>query len=214
MEGEGVDFLDIDERGGAGDRRWSVRTAAGKIGSGKNTRRFAAVPGLLLVRARECEGRVVVTFPDGGTCAVDSDEAAERLSRLVGQPVTLAQESTVSHFDDGPVSLLGHASVAAVAEARGAPVDPARFRANVLLDGASAFAEDTWIGRRLAIGTTLLEVPMASQRCVMVNAETADLPEQRGNLAAIGRLRGGELGVLATVVRAGRISVGDAVTLD
>ncbi len=157
---------------------------------------------------------MLVTFPDGGTCAVDSEEAAERLSRLVRQPVTLARESTVSHFDDGPVSLLGHSSVAAVAEERGEPVDATRFRANILIDGLGAFAEEAWIGRRLHIGTAVLQVSMALSRCVMVNAETADLPAQLGNLAAIGRLSDGQLGVVATVVRAGRISVGDALTVE
>jgi uncharacterized protein YcbX len=214
MLGEQVRFLDVDERGCVGDRRWSVRTATGKIGSGKNTRRFAAVSGLLLMRAQERNGAVVVTFPDGAGWAVDGEKAAERLSRQVGQPVTLAPESTVSHFDDGPVSLLGHASVAAVARERGEPVDVPRFRANLLVDGLSAFAEEAWIGRRLHIGTAVLHVSAASPRCVMVNAETADLPAQPGNLAAIGRLSNGQLGVVATVVRAGRISVGDDLTVE
>jgi uncharacterized protein YcbX len=144
---------------------------------------------------------------------VDGGGAAERLSRLVGRPVTFSQEAAVSHFDDGPVSLLGSASVTAVADERGRPVDAARFRANVLLTGLRAFAEESWIGRRVSVGTAVLSVTAASPRCAMVNAETADLPAQPGNLAAVGRLRDGQLGVVATVVRAGRISVGDPVVL-
>jgi|SRR3954452_10274167 len=214
MLGERVHSIDIDERGCVGNRWWSVRTATGKLGSGKNTRRFSAVSGLLLMRAEERHGAVLVTFPDGASCAVDSEEVAERLSRQIRQPVTLAPESTVSHFDDGPVSPLGHASVAAVAEERGEPVDATRFRANILIDGLSAFAEEAWIGRRLRIGTAVLHVSAASPRCVMVNAETADLPAQPGNLAAIGRRSNGQLGVVATVVKAGRISVGDALTVE
>jgi uncharacterized protein YcbX len=164
------------------------------------------------VRAQEREGGVLVTFPDGSRCAVECAEAADRLSRLVGQPVTFARESTVSHFDDGPISLIARASVAAVAEARGVPVDVRRFRANVLLDGLGAFGEEAWIGRRLRLGTAVLEVSAPSPRCVMVNAETADLPAQPGNLAAIGRLHDGKLGVVATVIRPGRIREGDALT--
>jgi hypothetical protein len=196
------------------DRSWSVRTAAGKIGSGKSTRRFGTVPGLLAVRAEQRDGAVLLTFPDGTTCPVDGPEAAARLSRHVGQPVTLAPESDVSHFDDGSVSLLGRASVAAVAEERGAPVDAARFRANVLVDGLDAFGEEAWIGRRVRIGSAVLHVTAASPRCVMVNAATADLPAQPGNLAAIGRIRDGQLGVVATVVAAGRVRVGDVLTVD
>src|SRR5580765_696959 len=106
LTGERREHLDLDERGCVGDRVWSVRTPEGKIGSGKNTRRFAAVPGLLEVRAEELDGDVVLTFPDGTRRPVDSDEAAPLLSRHLGRPVTFARETTVSHFDDGPVSLI------------------------------------------------------------------------------------------------------------
>lgn len=214
MLGESVDSLDVDARGCRGDRWWAVRTAAGKIGSGKDTRRFGAVPGLLRLRARTVDGAVVVTFPDGTACRVDAGHAADLLSRHVGQPVTVAQESAVRHFDDGAISLLATASVAAVARERGAPVDVARFRTNILLDGPAAFAEEAWIGRRLRIGTVVLRVGLASTRCVMVNAETADLPAQPGNLAAIGRLNQARLGVVADVVTPGRISVGDLLTVE
>ena len=60
------------------------------------------------------------------------------------------------------------------------------------------------MGRHLHIGTAVLRVGMASTRCVMVNAETADLPAQPGNLAAVGRLDDSRLGVVATVADPGR----------
>ncbi len=213
MLGAPVSLLDIDERGCVGDRLWSVRTATGKIASGKNTRRFAAVSGLLDLRAEQRDGRVVITFPDGSVCHADASNAADRLTHHLGQATTLAKETSVSHFDDGPISLIGSASIAALAYEQGRPVDPGRFRANIYLDTAEAFAEDTWIGRQLHIGTAVLRVEIASPRCVMVNMKTADLPAQPGNLAAIGRLNGACLGVIATVVRPGRINAGDLVTI-
>jgi MOSC domain-containing protein len=213
MTGERRDHLDVDLRGCVGDRVWSVRTVAGKIGSGKNTRRFEAVPGLLEIRAREVEGRVVITFPDGTTCPIDAAQADMLLSRHLGRPVTVAREDSVSHFDDGPVSLVGSASVDAVAAERGEEVDAARFRSNVVLTTDEPFLEDTWVGRRLGIGTAILLVTLASPRCVMVDMETADLPTQHGNLTAVGRVNGANLGVIATVDSPGRIERGDAVRL-
>lgn len=72
MSGEERNHLDVDARGCVGDRVWSVRTADGKIGSGKNTRRFAAVPGLLELRAEErneaCLG-VIATVETPGRIA-------------------------------------------------------------------------------------------------------------------------------------------------
>ncbi len=209
MTGEQVDVLDLDTRGVAGDREWAVRTADGFLGSGKTTRRFAAVPGLLRVRAQTSSGALRITLPDGSTCTEADADAA--LSDLLGQSLTLVREADVSHYDDGPVSLLGAASVAAVTAAQEADVDPARFRPNLLLATDGAFAEDTWVGRQVRIGTATLEVTMTSPRCVMVDAETADLPRQPGNLLTVGRLHDACLGVIARVVTPGTIRVGDAV---
>jgi uncharacterized protein len=213
LTGESVTRLELDQRGCVGDRQWSVRTEAGKIGSGKNSRRFAAIPGLLDVRAFERDGRVAVTFPDGSSSFVDDAGAAARLSQYVGQPVKFARETSVTHFDDGPVSLIGRASVDAVTEEQREEVDPARFRANIHLATAGPFVEDGWLGRRLAIGTAVLQVEMTSPRCVMVNMATADLPFQPGNLTAIGRINNTCLGVIAKVITPGTISLGDQLTI-
>jgi uncharacterized protein YcbX len=212
LTGEAVAHLEIDQRGCVGDRQWSVRTESDKIGSGKNSQRFAAIRGLLDVRAFERDGRVAVTFPDGSSCFVDDVEAATRLSQYVGQPVSFASETSVSHFDDGPVSLIGRASVDAVTEEQQNEVDHRRFRANVHLSTTGPFVEDSWLGRRLQIGTTVVQVEMTSPRCVMVNMATADLPDQPGNLTAIGRINNACLGVIATVITPGVISVGDELT--
>jgi uncharacterized protein YcbX len=131
------------------------------------------------------------------------------LSAYLFQPVTLEHETDVSHFDDGPVSLLALASVNAVAAEAGHDIDVSRFRANVVLDGLPAFGEDAWVDRRVRIGSVLLEVSMRSPRCVMVDMETADLAAEPGNLLATGRANDACVGVIARVVEPGRISVGD-----
>lgn len=211
MTGEQLDRLECDARGVVGDRIWSVRTTEGKIGSGKNTRRFATVDGLLRLRAASLGHRVQVTLPAGRACFADESAAAALVSQWVGQPVTLARETEVSHFDDGPVSLVGLASVDAVRQERGEDVDPVRCRANILVSGWAPFAEDELVGRRVRIGTVVLDVVQQSPRCVMVDLETADLPEQKGNLRAIGRLNDANLGVIATVVTPGSMATGDLV---
>lgn len=211
--GEPLAAVDVDARGVAGDRAWAVRTSDGKLGSGKSTRRFTAVPGLLQARARYDGERALVDFPDRAACPADDPAAESRLSDLVGVPVSLVREADVSHYDDGPVSLLGLASVAALSAARGEEVEPERFRANILLDTPAAYAEEAWVDRDVQVGTAVLHVTMCSPRCVMVNLPTADLPSQPGNLALLGDLTGGHLGVIATVVRPGRVAVGDPVTV-
>lgn len=209
--GEDVPALDLDQRGVVGDRTWSVRTADGMLGSGKRTRRFASVPGLLQLRAAQHGDSVVLTMPDGRTVA--AQEAGEPVSRLVGRSVVLAQECDVSHFDDGPVSLLGTASVEAVGAELGGELEVARFRPNVVLRTDRAFVEDALVGRRVRLGPAVLDVVLASPRCTMVDAETADLPARPGTLRAVGRAHDGRLGVVAEVVVPGRVRVGDALTV-
>jgi uncharacterized protein len=211
--GEELTSLTVDVRGVDGDRLWSVRTPDGKIGSGKNSHRFAAVLGLLELRARVHDGRVTVTFPDGRETDVEAQSSAELLSSHLGRPLTFARETDVTHFDDGPVSLIGTASVEALEQERGAEVSVSRFRPNLVLDTDEPFVEDGWVGRRVVVGDVELEVVMTSPRCVMVDMKTADLPEQHGNLLAVGRLNDACLGVIASVVRPGTIRIGDSAKM-
>lgn len=211
MTGEAVPHLDLDARGVVDDRRWAVLTAGGGIGSGKRTRRFTPVPGLLGLQSETRGGQVVVVLPDGTAVAVDDPDASHRLSHHLGQPVRLAAEREVSHHDDGPVSVLGTASVVAVEAETGHPVEPERFRPNVLLTSERAYAEDDLVGRQVQLGSAVLRVTMTSPRCVMVDAETAALPAAPGVLRAVGRAHDACLGVIADVVRPGRVSVGDAL---
>ena len=212
LAGERLDVVDLDGRGVVGDRIWSIRTAEGKLGSGKNTRRFAAVPGLLLVRGRTTAEGVTVTLPNGAQYAVADGEGDAALSTFLGQMVSLAREIDVDHFDDGPVSIIGAASVDALAAEVGADVDPSRFRANLVLEGLAPFAEDELVGQRIRIGSAELQVELHSTRCVMIDQETADLPAQPRNLYTLGRLHDACLGVVARVVEPGRIEIGDTVS--
>ena len=213
MLGESLDGLDVDERGVAGDRQWSVRTPEGKFGSGKSSNRFDAVVGLLDVRAGIRNGTAEVTFADGRTYEIADPAAAQRLSALLGRPLTFGIETDVTHFDDGPVSLIGLASVRALSEARHQDIDTGRFRANVVVDTDRAFVEDEWIGRHVQIGDVVLEVILPSPRCVMINMASAELPAQPGNLAALGRLHDSCLGVIARVVTPGRLATGHELTV-
>ena len=59
--GEPLDEAAVDARGLVGDRLYAVRDTEGKFGSGKNTRRFRRMPGLLRLRSR---------YPGGAATAV------------------------------------------------------------------------------------------------------------------------------------------------
>lgn len=100
-------------RGIEGDRRWAVRGADGKLGSGKTTRRFRRMPGLLSMSSfLDGNDRVWVRFPGGDTGRVDDPATSTAVGTVVDEDVVLVEETTVSHFDDAPLHLLSSASLA------------------------------------------------------------------------------------------------------
>jgi MOSC domain-containing protein len=215
MAGEALDSATLDERGLAGDRRWAVRDVDGKLGSGKNTRRFRRMPGLLDLTARYDSDEVpVVGFPDGRSLRGDSVELSAALSSHVGRPVTLAPESDVSHFDEGPLHLVTSSSIARLSQLHGSEVDVRRLRANLVIDTSTSprFDEVEWVGDQLTIGSGVsLHVREPMVRCLMVDLPQVGVAPDGSLLTTLGRVNNTQLGLVVDVVTPGIVQVGDAV---
>lgn len=222
--GEGVDLVEVDARGVRGDRMWAVRTEDGGIGSGKNSRRFRRIDGLLRLRAtldptHGTDGVAHLHLPDGRVLAVDDPGAGDVLAALFGRPVELRRETTEPYHDDSPLHLVTTTSLRTLAAELGHPVEVARFRPNVVVDTLAAgveegYPDDAWIGRELALGDeVVLRVDGGMPRCVMVTAEQGELPRAPGVLTTLGRVHDVEFGVQASVVRTGVVRRGDVARL-
>jgi uncharacterized protein YcbX len=212
MRGERPSTVDIDPRGAVGDRLWAVRDADGKLGSGKNTRRFRRMPGLLDLRARPGDPVPTVALPDGRAFAADDPAGHAALSELLGRPVTIAREDAVRHHDEGAVSVITTAALRAL------PIDveAERFRANVLVDVPGVgFPEDDWLGSELHVGDgVILRPERPLTRCVMVDMAQGELGERHDVLRTVAARHDLTFGVWSSVVHSGRIRVGDAVRLN
>jgi uncharacterized protein len=96
--------------------------------------------------------------------------------------------------------------------------DIARFRPNIVVqmsDGDAGFVENAWIGRALSIGDDVrLLVTGPSSRCVMTTLPQRDLPKDPNVLRTVVQQNQGNVGVYASVTRAGRVQRGDAVLLE
>lgn len=215
LVGEDLDEVTVEARGCLGDRSWSVRDLDGKLGSGKSTRRFRRMDGLLELAAGYDDEIPVITFPDGRRTRGDCPEAHRALSEHVGRPVTLTREEQVSHFDEGPVHLVTTASLRTLERAHARPVDWRRTRANLLLEWeGDDFPEHTWPGRELLLGPeVVLRIRGVMPRCVMVNAANEGLTEDTRLLRSITELSDGALGVVADVERGGSVRVGHEARL-
>jgi uncharacterized protein YcbX len=234
LRGERLTVTRVDERSTTGDRLWAIRDAAsGKLGSGKNTRRFRRFPGppLLELSAHypvEPEGDdleaiepPVVLGPDGRKYSVLDGSADLFIQRYTGTPtLSVVRESDIDHFDDGPVSLIGTATLLWVEEMLpGTPIDARRFRPNFVVRTAKPFEEEGWIGRTLRIGApdgVALAVQLSHTRCLMVSTEQSDLPQAPEVLKLVASRTDQplKLAVAATVVRPGMVTVGDKVFVD
>jgi uncharacterized protein YcbX len=212
MGGEDLTAAEVVPRGLAGDRQWAVRTPDGGIGSGKTTRRFRRVDGLLQFRATLPDGVPVLDFPDGRRLAADDPAAEQRLVAVLGRPVTLRPEDDVPHHDESPLHVITTAGLDRLGRIIGAPVDPARFRANLVLD--SDGDEDEWTGRDLHLGAdVVLRVGPPMVRCRMVDLAQRGLDEDGRILRELGRAHDLVFGLQASVVRGGIVRVGDPARL-
>jgi uncharacterized protein YcbX len=148
---------------------------------------------------------------------------ADAVSELMGARVRLVEpERTAPDRGRGGVaSLLSTASLEALAAELGVEgIDERRFRMNFGIDGVGRHEEDAWRGRRVRIGEATV-VPQGNVgRCAITtqNPETAevDLDTLRGLAGYRREVETTEplpFGVHAAVAVAGRVRVGDPVTV-
>jgi uncharacterized protein YcbX len=122
-------------------------------------------------------------------------------------------------FDAAVVHLLTTATLESLhALSPGSRFEIPRFRPNIVValsDGAEGFPEDAWAGRTLRIGDEVrLAISEPCPRCVMTTVSQGDLPKDPDVLRTIVQRNAGNVGVLASVLRGGRIRRGDAVVVE
>ncbi|MFN3825906.1 MAG: MOSC domain-containing protein [Pseudorhodobacter sp.] len=212
-----------------GDRRWAVAHEAARLGPGwnpcANFHRGAKAPALMAITARTEGEAVTLSHPDRPDLTFRPD-MAEDLGVFLdwvtplsppdrAQPariVTAGRGMTDSDFPS--VSILTAASLRALSQRIGQDLSPHRFRGNLWIEGTAPFEEFDWIGRRLHVGSALLEVRERITRCraTMANPETGRIDAD--TLTALETAWGHQdFGVYAVVVEGGEIALNDKVTL-
>lgn len=114
----------------------------------------------------------------------------------------------------GYISVMNLASVRAVEEAIGQPVDPLRFRANVYVDGLKSWEEDEWVpGGKVALGEAKLTVFKPIVRCI---ATHVSLETGERDIDMVGQLREhfgrDTLGTYLSISKSGRVKSGDVLS--
>lgn len=216
LGGERLESSTVGHHGLPGDRAFGiVDEATGHVLTARRE------PRLLFAAATWHDGEVEIVGPQGRP--LDTDEA---LSRWLGRSARLARAGAEGGVYDNPsdseretdwVSWQGpgHAwhdsgrtRVSLVPTTTLGAWAPARFRVNVLLEGAG---EDELVGQQARLGTATLDVGKQIDRCVMVTRAQPGLDVDRDVLRSIHRERDGCLAVGALVAEPGRVAVGDSI---
>lgn len=134
-------------------------------------------------------------------------------TRRLVDPDYAQQQETVSFADGFPLLLATESSLQAINAALDVPIGMGRFRPNLVLDGAAAFAEDNW--RRIRVGTLDFRVVKPCSRCAIptIDPRTAQKQPEVFKVLKAQRSRDGEVyfGQNLIPVGTGSVRVGDAV---
>jgi len=165
---------------------------------------------------------LMATAPAGLLVEVPAGTLAGTMSKVTAVELG-AGAPPGAFFDISCVHLIATATIEHLQKAYPAGrFDLRRFRPNIVVESqAEPFIEDSWVGRRLAIGDEVeLEITMPCPRCSTVTLAQADLPRDarilrtiaENNMHDFGELGSLPcLGVYATVLKPGKIGRGDAV---
>jgi MOSC domain-containing protein len=235
--------IELTESGAVGDRRFHLVDAAGRLANGKRFGTLVRfdpeldeIAGSLALRGpngvevsgpveltesvtTSFYGRPVAGHVVGGPFADVLSEAAGTALRLVAVD---RPGDGVDRGGAGAATLLGTGSLRRLAgEASVAAVDPRRFRMLIGVDGIAPHEEDGWIGSRVAVGEAVVEPTGNVGRCLVTTQNpatgVADLPTLAVLTAYRGVMETTEplpFGISARVVVAGRVAVGDPVTVE
>lgn len=150
-----------------------------------------------------------------GRAIIEQFLAAYMEASLRGAPhVVRAAGHSFSDTIAKCLHVINLASVKALEREMGRPVDPLRFRPNVVLANFPAWIEHDWVGQRLEAGSARLEVFERTDRCAATNVDPATGRRDLDIPAVLARRFGHtDFGVYARVIAGGAIAVGSPVAL-
>ncbi|MEV0381465.1 MOSC N-terminal beta barrel domain-containing protein [Nonomuraea sp. NPDC050643] len=177
-------------------------------------------------------GPVPVGFPGLDHAIAAGDDAHAWFTRLLGRPVRLVwlddprrraiepshgglPGEVLSFAGDAPLLLTSAASLRLLDEQIGGdtPLDMARFRPSVVIDGAEPYAEDSW--SEVTIGEVRFRVSELCDRCAVTTIDPVTLVKGKEPLRTLARHRRWDgrtwFGIRLVPRDRGRLRVGDPV---
>lgn len=137
-----------------------------------------------------------------------------RVRLIDGRSHRFTDVSVVSPEMMEAVSLINLSSLEAFAAHLGRPIDPRRFRGNLLIDGIPPFAELDWVGRTIEIGGVRFKGALRTQRCAATEVDPdRAVRDIRLPLELRRAYRHADMGIYLYVETEGVIQPGDPVRM-
>ena len=177
-----LDHVDLDDRGPVGDRVFCLVDPARR-----RVLRTVQHPSLIGVVARTYDDALALSLPSGEqadgpappsgetvTCdywgrevdlALTDGPHADVMSAHLGQDVRLARAPRGAVVFGGPISVVTTASLHALGEG----VQPARFRATLVVETDLPWVEDDWLGRTMTVGGATIGIGGPIPRCAVID---------------------------------------------
>lgn len=145
-------------------------------------------------------------------------EEDEPLPDFSAFPANISDFSTPpgTHHDCWPLMVMTSSALEALRTALPESViDILRFRPSIVIDtpDETGHPEFSWKGRTGQLGSSVVEFLDPCPRCVMITRRvTEDIPEDRAIMRHVVRELNQAVGVYASIVTPGKVSVGDTLT--
>jgi uncharacterized protein YcbX len=221
MRGEPLETASLGWHGIDGDRRFAFRRIDDRGGFPWLT--ASKFPDLICFTPCRRDGAsedlpTHVRTPDGEEMPIFSEDLAAEVRRRYGAPVQMMQ---LKHgiFDDASISVIASDTVHEIGRLAGVSPDVRRFRPNVLVRvlRPGPFQEDKWLGGVLSFGdgddAPAVAVTMHDVRCSMLNLDPDSANSAPEMMKAVVRANQNNAGIYGTVIRTGRLAVGQTITL-
>lgn len=181
----------------------------------------------LACRFSSLDGTFTVKPETGEPVSIDLADPAthmplfDLLSDLLGEQIrgemriVHAPGQAMTDIPEPFVSLINAASVRELSERAGRPLDPMRFRGNLLIDGLAPWQEFDWVGRTVRVGDAVLKAQSRIGRCAATSVDLATGQRDVDLPAALFEHYGHtHCGLYLSVERGGRVALGDRVSID
>jgi MOSC domain-containing protein len=212
MAGEPLREAELGWHGVPGDRRYAfVQSEHTGDFPWLTIRELPAMPLSRPAAAADPEQPPTVRTPTGDDLPIGDPRLAGELSAASRRRIHLHRDHRGT-FDSSPVSVISVQAVAALSELVGRPLDPVRFRPNLVIDAPGyEFPEEACLGRSLTVGAATVRLDRRDERCMVINFDHRTAERNPAVLRAVAQHREVCIGVYGTVETPGLVRVGDPV---